>query len=104
MPPVVIPHGLTSILLIYRDCRRRRRSLAVDDYYSPEINSNVVALPGGHHVGRVSCTAIRDPGADLTAWTNSFQNIQCYDTLKVNAIVNEIHGKTHAVDWPAKYP
>ena len=31
----------------------------------------------------------------MTAWTNSFQNIQCYDTLKVNAILNEIVGKNH---------
>jgi arylsulfatase A-like enzyme len=31
----------------------------------------------------------------LTAWTNSFQNIQCYDTLKVDAILNWIDGKTH---------
>jgi hypothetical protein len=43
----------------------------------------------------VSCNPIRDPGSDLTAWTNSFQNIQCYDTLKVNAILNEIDGKNH---------
>ena len=34
-------------------------------------------------------------GSDLTAWTNSFQNIQCYDTLKVDAILNEIDGKNH---------
>jgi len=26
---------------------------------------------------------------------NSFQNIQCYDTLKVDAILNEIDGKNH---------
>ena len=49
-----------------------------------------------HHSHGISCAAIRDPDADLTAWTNSFQNIQCYDTLKVNAIVNQIHGKTHS--------
>jgi hypothetical protein len=33
--------------------------------------------------------------AASNAWTDSFQNIQCYDTLKVNAILNEINGKTH---------
>jgi hypothetical protein len=68
---------------------------AIDDYYSPEINSNVVALPGVTTSEGVSCATVRDPGADLTAWTNSFDNIQCYDQLKVNAIINEIHGKTH---------
>ena len=43
----------------------------------------------------VDCTSVPDGSADLTAWTNSFQNIQCYDTLKVNAILNEIEGKSH---------
>ena len=36
-----------------------------------------------------------DPHADLSAWTNSFLNIQCYDTFKVNAILNEIDGYSH---------
>jgi arylsulfatase A-like enzyme len=31
----------------------------------------------------------------LTAWTNSFQNIQCYDTLKVKAVLNWIEGLNH---------
>lgn len=68
----------------------------IDDYYAPEINSNVVALPGVTTSQGVSCAAVRDPGSDLTAWTNSFENIRCYDALKVNAILNEIHGKTHS--------
>ncbi|WP_433964825.1 alkaline phosphatase family protein [Tunturiibacter gelidiferens] len=67
----------------------------LDDYYAPEINSNVVALPGVKTPEGASCAMIRDTSADLTAWTNSFDNIQCYDTLKVNAILNEIMGKTH---------
>ena len=68
---------------------------ALDDFYGPEINSNVIGLPGVTTPTGVSCATVRDPGSDLTAWTNSFQNIQCYDTLKVNAIVNEIDGKNH---------
>jgi len=68
----------------------------LDDFYAPEINSDVVALPGVTTSEGKSCASIRDTSADLTAWTNSFDNIQCYDTLKVNAILNEIHGKTHA--------
>jgi len=67
----------------------------LDDFYSPEINSNVVALPGVTTPSGIGCSTIPDSGADLTAWTNSFKNIQCYDTLKVNAILNEIAGKTH---------
>jgi len=68
---------------------------SLNDYYSPEINSNLVALPGVTTSTGISCSTIPDAGADLTAWTNSFQNIQCYDTLKVNAVLNEIKGKTH---------
>ena len=68
----------------------------VDDYYSPEINSTVVALPGVTTPGGMPCSPIPDTTSGATAaWTDSFQNIQCYDTLKVNAIVNEINGKTY---------
>jgi hypothetical protein len=68
----------------------------LNDFYAPEINSNVIALPGVTTPGTgISCSSVPDPGSDTTAWTNSFQNIQCYDTLKVNAILNEIDGKTH---------
>jgi hypothetical protein len=68
---------------------------ALDDFYAPEINSNVIGLPGVTTPTGISCSTVLDPGSDLTAWTNSFQNIQCYDTLKVNAILNEIDGKNH---------
>src|SRR5581483_7505274 len=68
---------------------------ALDDFYGPEINSNVIGLPGVTTPLGESCAAVRDSSADLTAWTNSFQNIQCYDTLKVDAILNEIDGKNH---------
>ena len=68
---------------------------ALDDFYGPEINSNVIALPGVRTPTGTSCETIPDTGADLTAWTNSFQNIECYDTLKVDAVLNEINGKNH---------
>jgi hypothetical protein len=68
---------------------------ALDDFYGPEINSSVIALPGVKTPTGLSCESIPDPSSDLTAWTNSFQNIQCYDTLKVNAVLNEIEGKNH---------
>jgi len=67
----------------------------LDDYYSPEINSTVIALPGVATATGVDCSTIQDPTSDLTAWTNSFANIQCYDALKVNAVVNEIRGRNH---------
>jgi arylsulfatase A-like enzyme len=31
----------------------------------------------------------------MNAWTDSFKNFQCYDQLKVNAVINEINGKKH---------
>ena len=67
----------------------------LDDYYSPEINSNVVALPKVTTPDGTHCSSIPDTAADLTSWTNSFENIKCYDTLKVNAVLNWIGGKDH---------
>src|SRR5215813_15275888 len=48
----------------------------VDDYYSPEINSNVIALPGVTAATGFSCSPVPDP-AQTGAWTDSFTNIQC---------------------------
>jgi hypothetical protein len=76
----------------------------LDDFYAPEINSNVVGLPGVTTPLGADCSTVRDPGSDLTAWTNSFQNIQCYDTLKVNAILNEIDGYNHNRTKKTKVP
>jgi hypothetical protein len=67
---------------------------AVDDYFSPEINSLVVPVPGITTPSGVSCATVPDP-SQLGAWTDSFANIQCYDTIKVDAILNEIRGKKH---------
>ena len=76
----------------------------LDDFYAPEINSTVVGLPGVVTPTGVNCTNIVDPNSDLSAWTNSFQNIQCYDTLKVNAIINEIDGWNHLRTKQTKVP
>jgi Type I phosphodiesterase / nucleotide pyrophosphatase len=75
----------------------------VDDYYSPEINSTVANLPGITTPGGLSCATIPDP-SQTGAYTDSFQNIQCYDTLKVNAILNQIEGKTHSGNGHAPVP
>ena len=65
----------------------------VDDYYSPEVNSNQIPLPGVTTAGtNFNCGGIAASGND---WTTDFQAIQCYDQLKVNAVVNWINGKTH---------
>ncbi len=75
----------------------------VDDFYGPEINSNVVGLPGVTTVTGVSCATVRD-GLQTGAWTDSFQNIQCYDSLKVNAVLNQIDGYTHNRKMKAPVP
>lgn len=64
----------------------------LDDYYSPEINSIPVGLPGVK-----GCNPLPDQTAvsPTNAWTDSFANIQCYDILKVLAILNEIDGRSH---------
>ncbi len=72
-----------------------RAGTTLDDFYSPEINSNVIALPGVTTPDRHELLSPSPIPRRLTAWTNSFQNIQCYDTLKVNAILNEIDGRPH---------
>jgi hypothetical protein len=63
----------------------------VDDFYGPEINSIAVALPQFP-----GCAPV--PYADPTpddGWTTSFANIQCYDSLHVQAVINEIDGFNH---------
>ncbi|HZD46883.1 MAG TPA: alkaline phosphatase family protein, partial [Acidobacteriaceae bacterium] len=69
---------------------------SLNEYFSPEINSTVVALPGYSTPAGVSCSPIPDPSSfGASVWTNSFANIQCYDTIKVDGILNQIHGKDH---------
>jgi hypothetical protein len=78
----------------------------VDDYYSPEINSNSQDYDS---------TDIKVPGCYPTLpdqlavkagddYTGSFQNIQCYDALKVQAIINEIDGMNHNRTLVKKVP
>jgi Type I phosphodiesterase / nucleotide pyrophosphatase len=74
----------------------------VDDYYSPEINSIPVDLP---QVKIMNCNPLPDQTAvSGSAWTDSFANIQCYDSLKVQAILNEIDGKDHSGTSPRPVP
>ena len=41
----------------------------------------------------VSCATVRD--ATASSWNASFEDIQCYDALRVDALLNEIAGKSH---------
>jgi hypothetical protein len=74
----------------------------VDDYYAPDVNSNVIPLPGISTAKGLSCVSIPDPNGG--AWVDSFQNIQCYDQLKVNAVLNWIAGRTHLGSSRAPVP
>ena len=67
----------------------------LDDYYSPEVSSNAVPLPGVKTSQGVSCATVLDPVGAPAAWNASFANIRCYDALKVGALLNQIAGKTH---------
>jgi hypothetical protein len=79
----------------------------VDDYYSLEIKSdsaNSAATGTGAPLQLLipECNENGVPtlpdqlaAAAHDDYTGSFQNIQCYDGLKVNAIINEINGRNH---------
>jgi hypothetical protein len=80
----------------------------VDDYFSPEVNSNQIPLPGittagtGFDCGTIKASGdAKTPGDD---WTTDFDAIKCYDQLKVNAVVNEINGKNHLGTGKAPVP
>jgi hypothetical protein len=75
----------------------------LDDFFGPEINSAVAPLPGVTTVTGVDCSTVQDP-TQLGSWTDSFQNIQCYDTLKVNAVLNQIDGYNHNRTKKTKVP
>jgi len=63
----------------------------VEDFYGPEINSVPVALP---QFPGCSPVPFPDPTFD-DGWTNDFRDIQCYDSLHVQAVINQIDGYTH---------
>ena len=73
----------------------------VIDLWSPEINSIPVPIPSVE-----GCNPLPDPGAakPTNAWTDSFQNIRCYDQFKVQAVLNWIDGKTHDGSASAPVP
>jgi hypothetical protein len=63
----------------------------VDDFWGPEINSIPVALP---QFAGCAPVPFADPTPD-DGWTNSFENIKCYDQLHVTAVINQIDGYNH---------
>jgi hypothetical protein len=78
----------------------------VDDYYSPEVNSLQIVLPGLKTAAPASgagfdCGNLVPNGDD---WTTGFDAIKCYDQLKVNAVVNWINGEPHLGGVPHSKP
>jgi hypothetical protein len=67
----------------------------LDDFYSPEVSSNVVPLPGITTALGVSCASVQDTNPNGSVWNSSFANIRCYDALKVKALLHQIAGKAH---------
>jgi hypothetical protein len=71
----------------------------VNDFYGPEINSIPVplAFPG--------CTPVPAPAPTPDdGWTTDLNNIKCYDSLHVQAILNQIDGFTHDRSGRAPVP
>jgi hypothetical protein len=74
----------------------------VSDFFGPEINSAAVPLTTqGYNVP--SCHTLPDT-TSTSDWTTSFANIQCYDKLHVQAVLNQIDGRTHDGSAPAPVP
>jgi hypothetical protein len=63
----------------------------VDDFYGPEINSIPVPLP---QIAGCATVPYAAPTPD-DGWTNSFDDIKCYDMLHVKAVINQIDGYNH---------
>jgi len=78
----------------------------IDDYYSPEVNSFQVLLPGIKTAApeggasfdcgtpSISNSGVKFPITD-DDWTVGFDAIKCNDQLKVNAVLHQIHGLNH---------
>ncbi len=77
----------------------------VDDFFGPEINSTPVNLPNMSALS-LSCSPLPDQTAVTSSddYTTSFLNIQCYDALKVQAVINQINGLTHDGSSSAPLP
>ena len=81
----------------------------IDDFYGPEINSlsSNFETDNDIPVTFLNCSPNLPDQLSVAAgddYTGSFQNIQCYDAIKVQAILNEIDGKTHNASGTAPTP
>jgi hypothetical protein len=106
---VVLPHQYLRVNTIFEVVKANRGTTAwtdkhpsyewtngpsgrgVDDFYGPEINSIPVALPQF-----AGCSPVPAPAPTPDdGWTTDLHNIQCYDSLHVQAVLNQIDGYNH---------
>jgi len=66
------------------------------------LSSSTIYLEVAEAFRSVDGASIPDPNGG--AWTDSFENIQCYDQLKMNAVLNWIQGRTHLGTARARCP
>jgi hypothetical protein len=81
----------------------------IDDFYGPEINSlsSNFETDNDIPVKFLNCSPKLPDQLSVANgddYTGSFQNIQCYDAIKVQAILNEIDGMTHNASGNAPVP
>ncbi len=63
----------------------------VNDFFGPEINSIPIALPQF-----AGCSPVPAPATTPDdGWTTDLANIKCYDSLHVQAVINQIDGFNH---------
>lgn len=63
----------------------------VDDFFGPEINSIPVPLPQFP-----GCSPVPSPAPTPDdGWTTNLANIRCYDSIHVQAVLNQIDGFNH---------
>jgi hypothetical protein len=72
----------------------------VDDFFGPEINSIPVALPQF-----AGCSPVPSPAPNPDdGWTTDLNNIKCYDSIHVQAVLNQIDGFNHDRSHHAPVP
>ena len=64
---------------------------------------DVVAFPGVKMPTGIDWSVVHDI-SDTSDWTRGFENIQCYDQLKVTGVLNQMDGKTYDGKKNAKVP
>ncbi len=68
---------------------------ALDDFYAPEINSDVSGVPGVTTPTGAACNPVRDAGTGLNGLDQQPPEHSVLRHVEGDAIINEIDGKNH---------